>query len=105
MIDADDSLPATDETQHARARPVRAALVITTTSTLVFAASMFALLRAQSSTIAAELAAVVALGSFGVTVYGLLRTLLVLIVSAGERRRQARKVTERRNSDRARKPG
>lgn len=105
MIDADDSLPAPDKTRRARARPLRAPLVITTVSTVVLAASMFALLRAQSSTITAELAAVVALGSFGVAVYGLLRTLLVLIGSAGERRRQARKVTERRNSDRARKPG
>jgi hypothetical protein len=105
MIDADDSLPAPDETRRARVYPLRAALVITTMSTVVFAASMFALLRAQWSAIAAEFTAVVALGSFGVTVYGLLRTLLVLIGSAGERRRQARKVTERRNSDRARKLG
>jgi len=51
----------------------------------------------------AELAAVVALGAFGVTVYGLLRTLLTMIESAGERRRQEREATERRHGDRVKK--
>jgi hypothetical protein len=77
---------------------------VTIVAVIVFAGSTFALLREDLSTTSAELAAVVALVAFGVTVYGLLRTLLVLIESAGERRRQAREATERRHGSRAQKP-
>ena len=45
-----------------------------------------------------------ALAAFVVMVYGLLRMVLALVESAGERRRQEREVTERREGERARKP-
>jgi hypothetical protein len=44
--------------------------------------------------------------AFGVAIYGLLRMVLALVESAGERRRQAREATERRKEARATKlPG
>jgi hypothetical protein len=42
--------------------------------------------------------------AFVVMVYGLLRMVLALVESAGERRRQEREVTGRREGERARKP-
>lgn len=92
-------------TRRASGRALRPALILTIVAAVVFAASTFTLLREDLSTTAAELVAVVALGAFGVTVYGLLRTLLILIESAGERRREERAATERRLGDRTRKPG
>jgi len=63
-----------------------------------------ALLRGQLSTTLAEVIAGLALAAFVVMVYGLLRMVLALVESAGERRRQEREVTERREGERARKP-
>jgi hypothetical protein len=65
---------------------------------------MYAVIRTELSTTAAELAAGAALLAFGVMVYGLLRTILTLVESASERRRQDREATERRHGDRVRKP-
>jgi hypothetical protein len=79
---------------------IRPALLITLASAVVLAAAIVELRRSELSTTLAEVAAVVALAAFGATAYGVLRTILVLIESAGERRRQAREVTERRRSDR-----
>ncbi len=92
------------EARRAGGRTLRQALVLTTASVIVFAASIIALRRGRLSTTTAELTAVVTLAAFGFTVYGLLRTLLVLIESAGERRRQQRAATERRQAGRVRKP-
>jgi hypothetical protein len=80
---------------------IRPALLITLASGVVLAAAIVELQRGELSTTFAELAAIVALLAFGASVYGLLRTILVVIESAGERRRQAREVTERRHGDRA----
>ncbi len=91
-------------TRRAGGRALRRALILSIVAAVVFGVSTIALLRGDLPTIAAELAAVVALGAFGVTVFGLLRTVLILIESAGERRREARAATERRTGDRARKP-
>jgi hypothetical protein len=79
---------------------IRPALLITLASGVVLAAAIVELQRGELSTTFAELAAIVALLAFGASVYGLLRTILVVIESAGERRRQAREVTERRHGDR-----
>jgi hypothetical protein len=65
---------------------------------------MYAVIRTELSSTVVELAATAALLSFGVMIYGLLRTILILIESASERRRQAREATERRHGDRVRKP-
>ena len=80
---------------------IRPALFITLASGVVLAAAIVELRRGELSTTLAEVAAVVALLAFGAAVYGVLRTILILIESAGERRRQAREVTERRRSDRS----
>ena len=58
---------------------------------------MYAVMRTELSTVATELAAVAALLSFGVMIYGLLRTILTLVESASERRHQTRDATERRH--------
>jgi hypothetical protein len=50
------------------------------------------------------LLAAVALAAFGLAAYGLIESVLALIDTAGERRRQDRDVTERRKGDRARQP-
>jgi drug/metabolite transporter (DMT)-like permease len=94
----------TGGTRHPSGRPLRPAVIITVVGAVVFAGATFALLREPLSTTVAEIAAVVALGAFGVTVYGLLRSLLTMIESAGERRRQEREATERRHGDRVKKP-
>lgn len=79
-------------------------VLITAISAVVFAGATIALLRGELSTALAELASGVALLAFGATVYGILQIVLRLIESAGERRRVAREVSERRWADRASKP-
>ncbi len=44
------------------------------------------------------------LAAFGIAAYGLVQTVLAIVDSAGERRRQERTVSERRTGDRARPP-
>jgi hypothetical protein len=83
---------------------LRATVLVTVSSAIVLAAAMTAMLRGNIPTLAAELAAGVALLAFGVMVYGILRIILAMVESVGERRRQARLVSERRKGDRARKP-
>ena len=61
-------------------------------------------LRNQYSVGIEALMAATALLAFGVAAYGLLQTVLAIVDSAGERRRQDREVTERRKGDRARQP-
>lgn len=65
--------------------------------------TMFVLRNEYSVGIEALLAAI-ALLAFGIAAYGLLQTVLAIVDSAGERRRQDREVTERRKGDRARQP-
>lgn len=106
MSDPDYARPqAVGGTRGASGRRLRPALMVTGVGAIVFSGSMFALLHEPMSTTTAEFTAVVALAAFGVTVYGLLRTVLILIESAGERRREERAATERRTGDRASKPG
>jgi hypothetical protein len=71
---------------------------------IAFTASTYAAVKSELSTSAAELAAVAALLTFGVMIYGLLRTLLALVETASERRREAREATERRHGERDEKP-
>ncbi len=82
----------------------RTVILFTILCAVVTVLATRALLRNDVSTGVAELSAVLALLAFGLMVYGLLRIILSVIESAGERRRQAREVTERRQGDRARKP-
>jgi hypothetical protein len=100
--------PMKTPTQEMPAHPPGSGLGIAVALTLgagFFSAAMtWMLLRRDLSTAWAELTAALALAAFGVAVYGFLRTLLVLVESAGDRRRQTREITERRTGDRARKP-
>ena len=91
-------------TRRAPGRSLRSALIVTVVAAIAFAASTYAVVKIELSTSEAELAAVAALFTFGVLVYGLLRTLLALVESASERRRQARETTERRHGERVEKP-
>ena len=97
--------PAESGTRRSNRRPLRSSLLITLFSAIAFAASLYAVVRTQLSTTEAELAALAALATFGLMVYGLLQTLLTLVESASERRQRAREATERRHGDRAQKPG
>jgi uncharacterized integral membrane protein len=81
------------------------AILITIASVIVCVAATVALLKGDFSTLIAQLLAAAALVSFGFAVYGSLRMVLALIETAGERRRQAREVTERRKAERAPPPG
>ena len=83
---------------------LRGTVIFTVLSVVALAAATMALLRGELPTLAAELSAAVALLAFGAMVYGILRIILAMVESAGERRRQAREVSERRKGDRARKP-
>lgn len=91
-------------TKRANRRPVRPPLIITLLAAIAFAASTYTVLRGDLSTGEAELAAVSALLTFGLMIYGLLRTILALVESASERRREAREATERRHGERVGKP-
>jgi hypothetical protein len=91
-------------TRRSKRRPVWPPLLIAAFAAIAFAASTYAVVRANLSTTAAELAAAAALLTFGVLIYALLGTILALVESATERRRQAREATERRHGSRAQKP-
>lgn len=83
---------------------LRAATALTILSLIALGVSTWELLRGDLSTGLAEISAGVALAAFGFTIYGVLRMILALIESAGERRRQTREFTERRLAERAEKP-
>lgn len=80
------------------------ALLLTIVSVIVCVGATLALIRGEFSSPVAELLAALVLVSFGFAVYGLLRMVLALIETAGERRRQARKITERRKGERGETP-
>jgi len=82
---------------------LRSAVIVTIVSAIIFGIAIFELIRGNLSTVLAELSAAIALVSFGFAVYGVLRMILSLIETAGERRRHRREVTERRRGERARK--
>jgi hypothetical protein len=63
---------------------------------IIFAVATWETVRGNLSPTMAEVAAAVALLTFGLLIYGLLQMILSLIESAGERRRQQRETTERR---------
>lgn len=80
------------------------ALLVTIVSIVVCIGATVALVRGEYSTLTSELIAALVLVSFGFAVYGLLRMVFAVIETAGERRRQAREVTERRKGERGQKP-
>lgn len=84
---------------------LRAATILTIISAIILGVSTWELLRGSLSTTLAELSAAVALAAFGFTIYGLLRMILAVVESVGERRRQTREFSERRLVERPETPG
>jgi hypothetical protein len=105
MIDPNQDLTTAE---YAEVRPpprgILGPIIVTVVSLIVVGTAMYELLHGDLSTGLAEVAAGVALVSFGVVVYGALQVLFAIIETASERRRRAREVTERRHGERARKP-
>lgn len=98
-----DSPPA-GSTARTRGLSARAALVVAVLAGIgATGATMLLLTNRYTLGIEAFLA-VAALVAFGVAVYGLIQSVLAIVDTAGERRRQEREVSERRKGARARKP-
>ncbi len=91
-------------TPTARGLSVAAALTIAVVSGIVAALATVFVIRNSFSTMVEALLAALSLIAFGVTAYGLIQAVLAVVDTAGERRRQDREVSERRQGDRARKP-
>lgn len=87
-----------------RALSAVAALVVALIGGIVaIGATMLVLRNSYDAAVDAALA-VLALVAFGVAAYGLMQAVLAVIDTAGERRRQERTVSERRQGERARQP-
>ena len=96
--------PAGGTSIAARGLSIRVALLLAVLGIAAAIAATMILLRDKYSVGIDALLAVIALASFGLAAYGLIESVLALIDTAGERRRQDREVTERRTGDRARQP-
>ena len=91
-------------TPQARGPSVQRALTFAVLGGLAATVLTIFVLRNEFSVGIEALMAAIALMAFGIAAYGLLQTVLAIVDSAGERRRQDREVTERRKGDRARQP-
>ena len=80
---------------------MRSASILSFISAIIFAVAMWETLRGNLSETKAEVAAGVALLTFGLLIYGLLQMILSLIENAGDRRQREREATERRSRQRA----
>ena len=87
-----------------RGPSISKALIIAVVSAAIATVATLVVTRNDYSAPVEALLAGVALVAFGVTAYGLIQAVLAVVDSAGERRRQDREVSERRQGDRARKP-
>ncbi|MDP9178904.1 MAG: hypothetical protein M3O61_14565 [Gemmatimonadota bacterium] len=96
--------PARGKPRRPSGLGIRPALLVTITSIIVCVGATIGLTRGDFSTLVAQLLAAAVLLSFGFAVYGLLRMVFALIETAGERRRRAREVTERRKGERTPPP-
>ena len=103
-VTIDTDTPAGGTPPVSRGPSVTMALVIGVVGAVVAAGATVVVLRNEYSTGIEALVAAIALAAFGVMAYGLLQAVLAVIDSAGERRRQERTVSERRQGDRARQP-
>lgn len=96
--------PSGDKPPARRALSAPVALVIAVVGAIVATATTMLVLRSSYDPALDAALAGLALIAFGVTVYGLMQAVLALIDTAGERRRQDRVVSERRQGERARQP-
>ncbi len=83
---------------------LRAALVMAIVGGIIVLAATLVVLQGGRGTGVEALIGAVALAAFGVMAYGLMQAVLAVIDTAGDRRRNDREVTERRQGDRARPP-
>ena len=96
--------PAGGTSIAARGLSIRVALILALVGIIAAIGATVAIVRNEYSVGIEALLAAVALAAFGLAAYGLIESVLALVDTAGERRRQDRDVTERRKGDRARQP-
>ena len=96
--------PAGGTSIAARGLSIRVALFLAVLGIVAAVVVTMVLLRNDYGVGIQALLAAIALASFGLAAYGLIESVLAIIDTAGERRRQDRDVTERRTGDRARQP-
>jgi hypothetical protein len=96
--------PAGGTSIAARGLSIRVALILALVGIIAAIGATLAIVRNEYSVGIEALLAAVALAAFGLAAYGLIESVLALVDTAGERRRQDRDVTERRKGDRARQP-
>lgn len=96
--------PAGGTSIAARGLSIRVALILALVGIIAAVGATVAIVRNEYSVGIEALLAAVALAAFGLAAYGLIESVLALVDTAGERRRQDRDVTERRKGDRARQP-
>ena len=101
---ADRETPPGGTPIQSRGLSVRKGLTYAVLGALAATVLTIFVLRNQYSVGVEALMAALALIAFGFAVYGLLQTVLAIVETSGERRRQEREVTERRKGDRARQP-
>ena len=87
-----------------RGLPVVTALLVAVAGAVVAGGAAVILMRKVVGSGVDALRVAIALMAFGATAYGLLQAALAVVDTAGERRRQDRVVSERRQGDRAREP-
>ena len=80
------------------------ALIIAVTGAVIATGATIVLTRNGFGSGIDALLVAVALVAVGITAYGLMQAVLAVVDTAGERRRQDREVSERRQGDRARAP-
>ncbi len=96
--------PSVEEAPVRRGLSAAGALVVALIGGIAaIGATMLVLRNAYDAPVEAALA-LLALLAFGIAVYGLMQAVLAVIDTAGERRRQERTVSERRQGERARQP-
>ena len=89
-------------TGTSRPPSLKASLVLAVIGVIVATGATMMVLQGERSTGTEALLSAFALVGFGVAAYGLIQAVLATIDTAGERRRQEREVSERRQGARAR---
>lgn len=93
-----------DDPPVKRGLSVVAALLVAVAGAVVAGGATVILMRKVFGSGVDALLVAIALMAFGATAYGLLMAALAVVDTAGDRRRQDRVVSERRQGDRAREP-
>jgi hypothetical protein len=89
-------------TGTSRPPSLKASLVMAVIGVIVATGATMMVLQGERATGTEALLGALALAGFGIAAYGLIQAVLATIDTAGERRRQEREVSERRQGARAR---